>query len=149
MPGDVPTRSMMSMATTPSTKEVTAIQALEMATRNCQKLRAAAGVPTSATEDILTARISKLRYGLYKGKIPYAVYNYGLAQAMRKSNAFMMAGQKAAQKGKQIGDQRFQQDMMQAQMTLQMNSLRSSLNTYNNSMPMMPRTWYCQGPTCF
>jgi len=150
MPGEIPTREMLSVATVPNNDEVKAIQNLESAVRNCRKLRAAAGVPTSATEDILAARLSKLRYGLYKGEIPYAVYNYGVAQAMRKNNTFMMAGEKAAQHGKVVGQQR----QSQAELMADVNSLNSSIRNYNNDLNNFNRsipsgTWFCKGPMCY
>jgi|GEM_PF-1662739 len=149
MPGRIPTRAMLNINAVPNEMEVAAIQRLEGAIRNCGKLRAAAGVPTSATEDILSARISKLRYGLYKGQIPYAVYNYGVAQAMRTSNNFMMSGEKAAQEGKQFGQQRqAQMETMNAMIRLNANVInaQNSLDNFNNSIPT--GTWFCRGVTC-
>jgi len=100
LPGQLPSREMLAVSEAPSKAEVQAIGALESAIRNCNKLRAASGAPTSASEDILQARISRLRYGLYSGDIPFAVYNYGLAQALRKHTEFMVQGEKAYTQGK-------------------------------------------------
>jgi len=94
LPGTLPSRDMLANARARSKAVVQAIGALEGAIRNCNALRAANGMQTSASEDILQARISRLRYGLYAGEIPYAVYNYGLAQALRKHTAFMVRGRK-------------------------------------------------------
>jgi len=104
LPGQLPTRDMLSVDQAPSKTEVQAIGALESAIRNCTALRATGGVPTSASEDILQARISRLRYGLYTGEIPFAVYNYGLAQALRKHTEFMVQGEKAYTQGKAAGE---------------------------------------------
>ena len=104
LPGSLPTREMLANSKAPSRADVRAIGALEGAIRNCNTLRASGGVPTSASEDILQARISRLRYGLYAGEIPYAVYNYGLAQALRKHTEFMVQGEKAYTEGKAAGE---------------------------------------------
>jgi len=104
LPGQLPTRDMLSVDQAPSKAEVQAIGALESAIRNCKALRATGGIPTSASEDILQARISRLRYGLYSGEIPFAVYNYGLAQALRKHTEFMVQGEKAYTQGKASGE---------------------------------------------
>ena len=149
-PGTIPTRAMLSIATVPSDNEVRAIQALEAAVRNCQKLRAVAGSPTSATEDIQAARVSRLRYGLYKGEIPYAVYNHGLVQVLRQSQDFMLAGETAGQRGKEIGQERQRQALMHAQTQANLNSInsditgyRNDLNSFYNSVPS--GTWFCKG----
>ena len=104
LPGQLPTRDMLSVNQAPSKAEVQAIGALESAIRNCKALRATGGIPTSASEDILQARISRLRYGLYSGEIPFAVYNYGLAQALRKHTEYMVQGEKAYTQGKAAGE---------------------------------------------
>jgi len=157
MPGEIPTRAMLSVATVPTDREISAIQSLESAVRKCQKLRAAAGMPTSATEDILAARVSKLRYGLYKGEIPYAVYNYGIAQAMRQGNTFMMAGEKAAQEGAVVGGQREQQAIANMQTRMQMNTIISNQHVLNSNQHTLSNfynntpsgTWFCKGPSCY
>jgi len=104
LPGQLPSRAMLKVNQAASTAEVRAIGALESAIRNCATLRASGGIPTSASEDILQARISRLRYGLYAGEIPFAVYNYGLAQALRKHTEFMVQGEKAYTQGKAAGE---------------------------------------------
>lgn len=104
LPGQLPSRDMLKVNEAASTAEVQAIGALESAIRNCAALRATGGIPTSASEDILQARISRLRYGLYAGEIPFAVYNYGLAQALRKHTEFMVEGEKAYTQGKAAGE---------------------------------------------
>lgn len=88
-PGEMPTREMLMINESPDKNEVQAIGALEAAVRNCHTLRANAGQPTSASEDILEARTSQLRYGLYKGAIPYGAYNYGLAQVLKRHADFL------------------------------------------------------------
>lgn len=104
LPGEIPTRAMLMINEAPSEEEAQAIAGLESAIRNCKRLRAASGYPTSASEDILEARISRLRYDLYNGAIPYAVYNYGLVQALKKHTAFMSQGEQAYAQGKEAGD---------------------------------------------
>lgn len=104
LPGQLPSRDMLKVNHAASTSEVQAIGALESAIRNCAALRVTGGIPTSASEDILQARISRLRYGLYAGEIPFAVYNYGLAQALRKHTEFMVQGEKAYTQGKAAGE---------------------------------------------
>ena len=103
-PGAMPTRDMLMIGKAPDAGEALAIGALETAIRNCKDLRQAAGYPTSASEDILEARVSKLRYGLYKGEIPFAVYNYGLAQVLKKHTQFMVQGEQAHSAGRAAGD---------------------------------------------
>lgn len=146
MPGELPTRAMLQVTTAPEAQEIAAIQSLESAMRTCRQLRAAAGVPASATEDILAARLSKLRFGLYKGDIPYAVYNYGAVQAMRSHNAFILSAEQASQKGREIGGAKAQQIALQAQI----NSLRVNLDSFE-SRPQM-QSWTCTGTrelTCY
>ncbi|MBL4692433.1 MAG: hypothetical protein JKY92_03795 [Magnetovibrio sp.] len=146
-PGDIPTRDMLHISVIASETEVAAIQLLESSARNCTQLREAAGVPTSATEDILAARISKLRYGLYKGLIPYAVYNYGIVQAMRKNNDFIMNSEQSVQKGKAIGDEKQNQAWRDFQTSMQINSLNSSIDTFNTNVST--GAWVCSGSGCF
>lgn len=136
LPGELPTRAMLQVGTAPITDEISAIKSLESAVRTCRKLRAAAGVPTSATEDILASRLSKLRYGLFKGDIPYAVYNYGAVQAMRQHNAFVLSGEQAAQKGREIGKNKSRQIT-----AAQINALSMSLARYQ-AQPQT-QTWSC------
>lgn len=136
MPGELPTRMMLQIGTAPGTDEISAIKSLESAVRTCRKLRAAAGVPTSATEDILAMRLSKLRYGLFKGDIPYAVYNYGAVQAMRQHNAFLLGAEQAAQKGREIGRQKAGQIA-----AAQTSALSMSLANYQ-ALPQT-QTWSC------
>jgi len=137
LPGELPTRAMLQINTAPEPEEIAAIKSLESAVRTCRQLRAAAGVPTSATEDILATRLSKLRYGLFKGDIPYAVYNYGAVQAMRKHNAFVLSGEQAAQKGREIGKNKSEQITLAAQFS----TLSMSLANYQ-AQPQM-KTWSC------
>jgi len=145
LPGALPSRAMLRINTAPDTQEMAAIKSLESAMRTCRQLRAAAGVPTSATEDILASRISKLRFGLANGSIPYAVYNYGVVQAMRENNAFMLGGAQAAQKGREIGRQKGQQFWQSTQQAIQMDTLQMNLNTYENQA--LQKVWTCTGGT--
>ncbi|PHS75181.1 MAG: hypothetical protein COB59_11720 [Rhodospirillaceae bacterium] len=159
-PAEIPTRAMLSVATVPADNEVRAIQALEAAVRNCRQLRAAAGMPTSATEDIQAARVSRLRYGLYKGEIPYAVYNHGLVQVMRQSQDFMLAGETAGQRGKEIGQERQRQALMQAETQANLNKINSNITGYRNDFNSYKNdlnhfydtipsgTWFCKGYSC-
>jgi len=105
-PGALPSAAMLALNVVPDPQDVQAIQALEGAVRTCQRLREAAGVPTSASEDILNERISRLRLGLYRGDLPYAVYNYGVAQAMKSHNRFLVEGEQSAARGHTVGDER-------------------------------------------
>ncbi|MCW8914882.1 MAG: hypothetical protein OQK24_03395 [Magnetovibrio sp.] len=91
LPGEIPTREMLYINLVPTPSEAKAIQSLEGAIRTCRLRRAAQGIPTSATEDIVEKRLSRLRYGLYNGDIPYAVYNYGLAQALKEQSKFRLS----------------------------------------------------------
>ena len=146
LPGELPTRAMLHVTTAPSVQEIAALKSLESARRTCRQLRAAAGVPTSATEDILAARLSRLRYGLYKGDIPYAVYNYGAVQAMRSHNAFILSAEQGAQKGREIGRREAEQGALQAQISI----LSMNLNSFQ-SRPQM-QSWTCTGTrelTCY
>lgn len=129
LPGQLPSREMLMINQAPSEKEVLALGTLESAMRNCKVLRAASGQPTSASEDILEARVSKLRYGLFNGDIPFAVYNYGLAQVLKKHTAFMVEGETALSVSKARGNQRL--------LDMQMNSALRNL-----SAPQA-KTWSC------
>ena len=91
LPGRIPTREMLMINVVPTESETDALRSLEGAVRTCQLMRAAAGMPTSATEDIREQRASRLRYQLYSGTIPYGVYNYGLAKALKEQAQFMSA----------------------------------------------------------
>lgn len=88
LPGQMPDRDMLMINDVPSEQEKRGITGLQNAIHNCKILRIAAGQASSASEDILEARLSKLRNGLFNGEIPYAVYNYGLVQALKKTNPF-------------------------------------------------------------
>lgn len=125
--GQIPTKAMMAINEVPSDEEALAIGKLEGAIRQCKEIRAQAGNPTSAMEDIFEARISKLRYGLYKSQIPYAVYNYGVAKAMREQAQFNAEGAQAYSKGKEIGRERAMQMMqhMDTQLQMQLNGFNS------------------------
>lgn len=137
---ELPTRAMLGINTVPSVSEISAIRVMESLARTCREMRKAAGEPTSATEDILQARISKLRFALYRGDIPYAVYNYGLAQALKSYTAFLHAGEAAAQKGREAG-QRTQLTAMAMEQSMMLNA---RLNHYNSIQSQ--RTWVC-GPS--
>lgn len=139
--GDVPTRAMLTLNIAPDAQDMRAIQALESAERTCRQMREAAGAPTSATEDILQARMSKLRLGLYRGDLPYAVYNYGMAQALKSHNQFLLEGEKAAGKGRQVG----QGKALNALMLGQFAALGLMLNAYDQAQTraQAPRSWTC------
>ena len=91
LPGRAPSREMLMINEVPSLGEIDALRSLEGAIRTCQRMRTMGGEPTSASEDILEQRISRLRYQLFKGSIPYGVYNYGLAKALKEQAQFMSA----------------------------------------------------------
>lgn len=146
LPGELPTRAMLQVNAAPELGEIAAIKSLESTMRTCHQLRAAAGMPTSATEDILAARLSTLRFGLYRGDIPYAVYNYGAAQAMRKHNAFILSAEQAEQKGREISNRKAQQIALGAQI----NSLRVNLDSFDSRV--QTQSWTCTGTselTCY
>ncbi len=135
-PAEVPTRAMLLAAGAPTAEEIQAIKKLEEADRQCREIRSNNKNPVSATEEILNQRISKLRYGLFNGDIPYAVYNYGVAKAIKEQNAFHVQGQEAFAKGREIGGQKaaaFNAQLQQMQMQSQMNSIQNQLNYYNSS----------------
>lgn len=91
LPGSMPSRDMLMINQVPTDSEIDAIRSLENAIRTCRRMRNVGGVMTSASEDILEQRISRLRYQLYSGSIPYGVYNYGLAKALKEQAQFMSA----------------------------------------------------------
>lgn len=134
---DVPTRAMLTLNTAPDTEDISAIQALEGVARTCRQMREAAGVPTSATEDILAARISKLRFGLYRGDLPYAVYNYGVAQALKSHNNFLLEGEKAASQGRKVGRDKELTGLMLGQFM----ALNSRLSAYERATART--SWTC------
>lgn len=139
---ELPTRAMLAIDTAPTAREISTIKVMENLAQTCRQMREAAGEPTSATEDILQARVSKLRFALYQGDIPYAVYNYGLAKALISYSAFLHAGEAAAQHGREVGQSKqltamaFEQNMM----------LNARLDRYNRMQSQ--RTWAC-APSSF
>ncbi len=146
-PTDVPTRSMLMESGAPTEEEIQAIKKLEETDRSCREIRANNKNRTTATEDILASRISKLRYGLFNGDIPYAVYNYGVAKAMKEQNAFHVQGQEAFARGREIGGQKaaaFNAQLQQIQTQNQLNSIQNQLNTYNYNST---RSWNCNFST--
>lgn len=142
-PGEIPSRAMLSLNSAPDDEDIAAIRALESAERTCRQMRAAAGAPTSATEDILAARLSTLRFGLYRGDIPYAVYNYGMAQALKSHNQFLIAGEQAVQQGRKAGREK----EMSALMLGQFMMLSSQLSAFDQTraQPTAQRlpSWTC------
>lgn len=147
VPGSVPTQEMLLVDNQPGEEALSAIKLVEEKVRACKQLRADAGHETSAMEDIAEARISKLRYGLYKGDIPYGVYNYGVAQVRRESQQFAFEKTKAYAEGKVIGNRaalaQLNQQINQMNMQTQMNSMQSQLNSYQSTN--YGRTWSCSG----
>jgi len=143
-PGALPSAAMLALNVVPDPQDVQAIQALEGAVRTCQRLREAAGVPTSASEDILNERISRLRLGLYRGDLPYAVYNYGVAQAMKSHNRFLVEGEQSAARGHTVGDER-----ANATMAGQMMALSGLLSAYDRAraQAQRPPNWTCTTST--
>lgn len=127
LPGQLPTRDMITANDAPTEADSLAIGMLESAIRNCKAQREAAGIPTTASEDILQARISGLRYALFQGEIPFAVYNYGLAQALKQHTAFISQSEQAYAQGNTISDQRMAQ----------------TLNQYMRTYTAANRTWTC------
>jgi len=130
-PTDIPTRAMLMAAGTPTGEEIQAIKNLEEADRSCKEIRATNNNRTTATEEILASRVSKLRYGLFNGDIPYAVYNYGVVKAIKEQNSFHVQGQEAFAKGREIGGQKADAALQQIQMQSQFNSMQNQLNQYN------------------
>lgn len=140
--GQVPTRAMLNLNAAPDDQDIAAIKALESAERTCRQMRAAAGAPTSATEDILAARISRLRYGLYQGDIPYAVYNYGMAQALKSHNRFLLEGEKSAAEGSAVGEGKATRALMLGQFMV----LGAALDHYEKTQARAP-SWTCTRST--
>lgn len=145
-PDDLPTRAMVTLMDSPTKGELGAIKRIEEAYRSCKQIRLAANLPTTASEDILENQLSKLRYGLFNGDIPYAVYNYGVAQALRDQARFENEGAVAFQKGREIGKQRLNAELRQMATEMQLDSIKSQLNSYYNA-PLGRRYWNCSvGP---
>jgi hypothetical protein len=144
-PGEIPTAAMLSLNIAPDPQEITAIQALEGAARTCLKLREAAGVPTSASEDILQTRISKLRFALYRGDLPYAVYNYGVTQALKNHNDFILEGERATAQGRLKGQDNAMSVLMLGQFAL----LGAKLSAYDQASTgtARPPNWTCTQST--
>lgn len=140
LPGEKPTRDMLMIREAPSPAETQAIGALETAIRNCKSLRAASGFPTTASEDILEARVSRLRFALYKGDIPFAVYNYGVAQALKKHTAFMVQGERAYSQGKAAGTAKM------ADMGL--GQISQAYQRYTSQSPRTGPGWVCTDAGC-
>lgn len=149
-PGDIPSRAMLQIADSPNDEAVIAIKLVEELTRTCKQMREDAGKPTSAMEDIAESRISKLRYGLFNGEIPYGVYNYGVAQVLRESMQFASEGAQAYAEGEEIGKQAALAQIQQMNMQMQMNAMQTRVNSYNT---MQTKTWHCSGAggsyTCY
>lgn len=141
-PNDIPSAEMLSLNLAPDAQDIAAIQALEGAARTCLKMREAASLPTSASEDILQARISKLRFALYRGDLPYAVYNYGVAQALKNHNDFILEGERATVQGRLTG----QDNAMSAMMLSQFAMLGAKLSAYDqaSAQTARPLNWTCK-----
>lgn len=128
-----PTRAMIALNEGPTGDEMKALQRLEGVRRTCDKLKTDAGHRTTAGEDIMRARLSKLRFGLYKGEIPYAVYNYGFAQAMKEQAQFQFMADQAYAQGQEIGRQRLAENLQQMHLQSQMTTLQNQINRFNTS----------------
>lgn len=132
-PGGTVTRELLSIHQVPTDKEKTSIKNLENASQTCLQMHADAGLTTSVDDDILNQRASKLRYGLYKGEIPYSTYNYGMALAKKEKNEAFLKGEAAYQKARAVGGQRYDADVRQAETKKQLDSMQNSLDDYSNS----------------
>ena len=141
-PDNMPTRTMITLMDAPSDTEMAAIQRLEGTNRTCKNMRFAADLTTIASEDIYEARVSKLRYGLYKRDIPFGVYNLGVAHAMKEKIRSQNEGAVAYEKGLEIGRQRFKADLQQMSTQMQLDAMQSQLNSYNNSLSRQTY-WNC------
>lgn len=134
MPSDIPTQEMIMQSAPASQEEIQAIKVLEEADRTCKQMREKKGSQTSATEDIYTMRISKLRYGLFNGEIPYAVYNYGIVKAMQDQMGFAQQGKAAFMKGQEVGARKA------AAFNAHLSNIQNQYNSYNFNSN---RTWNC------
>ncbi|MGB0670837.1 MAG: hypothetical protein ACPGNT_05025 [Rhodospirillales bacterium] len=143
-PRDLPTKAMLADNTVPGKEQIAALQILEAAERTCKDVKAEAGIETSAMEDIVGVRLSKLRYGLYQGEIPFAVYNYGVAKALKEKAQFSVEAEEAYARGEEVGAQKaaqFASTMNQIQMQNQLNTIQSQYNYYNTMNSF--KTWNC------
>ena len=131
LPDDIPTPAMLKLNDSPDNESAEAVKLLEEINQTCDGLRKDAGFPPSASERIKALRLSKLRYGLYNGDIPYAVYNYGVAQVIREDLEFRGRGRKAFAQGREIGEKAAAQD------------LQASMNSFNSLYAN--KTWHCSG----
>ena len=125
---DVPTREMIALNEGPTESEITAIKKVEEIRQTCLSMFKEAGYTTTAGQDIMEARMSRLRYGLYKGEIPYAVYNYGFAQALREQVEYDHMSSVAYSEGQALGAQRFAQSLQQMQTQMQMQAQQQQIN---------------------
>ncbi len=130
---ELPTREMVTLMESPTEGELAGIKRLEEADRLCKAMRVSANLPTTASEDIFAARVSKLRYGLYNGDIPYAVYNFGVAKALKEQAQFEFEGAVAFEKGKEIGRQRLLEDMQKTALKMRLDDIQSQLNNFDAS----------------
>lgn len=144
LPTDIPTRAMLMVAEAPSNAEVQAIKQLEEADRACKQLGETNGRSSSATEDILASRISRLRYGLFNGEIPFAVYNFGVAKAIKEQIIFAIEGQDAYARGEEVGGQRALAHIQLLSTQNQINNMQNRLNQYNMNSS---RSWNCDFST--
>lgn len=136
----IPTKAMLSLNQGPTDEELDALQLFEETRTTCQSGLREAGHTTTANEDIMSARLSRLRYGLFRGEIPYAVYNYGLASALRETVIYEEEAARAYAQGEEIGRKALAAHMQQLNTQMQMNSLRNQLNSYNT---LSTKTWTC------
>ena len=126
----IPTSRMLQMNEAPNDDEIMAIKYLEESSRSCRKSLADAGYPTSAMEDIMEARVSHLRRGLFQGEIPFAVYNYGIVKAMKEQAKFDQVSERAYARGAEIGKQKALAAFQQQQQRMQMNDLQNRFDNY-------------------
>ncbi|WP_148560783.1 hypothetical protein [Magnetospira sp. QH-2] len=143
----VPTKDMLLINAPLTQEEMDAVQRLQQAKETCKRLRTAAGLRTSATEDIMESRRAKLRYGLFKGEIPFGVYNYGIAQSLRKEAQFQASADESFEVGKKMGQEKAMAEFNQLQTQMQINSLNNQM-MYNNYMSST-RTWNCSASHSF
>ncbi|GAB6052773.1 hypothetical protein JCM17960_15930 [Magnetospira thiophila] len=129
---EIPTREMLLITDSPTQDEVDAVQRLQQVKETCKKMREDAGYTTSATEDLMESRRAKLRYGLFKGEIPFGVYNYGVAQVLRKQSSFQASADESFEAGRKAGQQK-----AMAEFSNMNNQMR--YNSYMNT----PKTWNC------
>lgn len=141
---DIPTPEMLVLNEMPTDEEAGAIKLLEELNISCNAKLVAAGYRTTATEDILRQRVKNLRYGLYNRDITYAVYNYGVVEALKETAQFQEAGAEAYARGKEISAQRFAAQMQQIELQNQLNQINSQFDQYNHNMQLNSfKSWTC------